>query len=591
MSEEAQATTRPEDSHEAELVASLYHQAISNGYGAVVGSACLVAVMWPFGAHPMLLTWLLLTLAVIATRLPLLWLYERDANRASHARRWAWRYTAVVLANGACWSLAGLLLLPSHEPLAVASFLIVVGLVAAGSIASQSFHLPAVLGFVALAVLPLVAHLLFWQDSGYVLPAATLLLFLSFLMANARIQNRRIREGIALRLRTESLVDELRLEKQESDRQRARAEQANLAKSHFLAAASHDLRQPLHAVGLFSASLRELVPDGETRAIADNISESVESLESLFIELLDLSQLEAGSLQIKIADFPIEQLLSRLRTRFGPLAAERRLALDIPACQSIVRSDAVQLERLLGNLLANAIQYTDRGTVSIACIEKEDEVRVEVHDTGIGIPQQYRERIFDALFQIGNPERDRRKGRGLGLAIVRRLSDMLGHRIEVATKEGVGSSFSIVVSAGDAARVLEQPAQTNVPTDLLRGRSVLIVDDEPSVRAAMQELLTRWGCRAYCAADHAQALTVARESPLDFVIADLRLGGGEGGGEVIHAVRSVSGTDIGALLVTGDTSVDAVQVARHQQCVLLHKPVSPARLRSVLTHLAASRLP
>jgi signal transduction histidine kinase/CheY-like chemotaxis protein len=423
-----------------------------------------------------------------------------------------------------------------------------------------------------------------------VLPAATLLLFLSFLMANARIQNKRIRDGIALRLRTESLVDELRLEKQESDRQRTRAEQANLAKSHFLAAASHDLRQPLHAVGLFSASLREVVRDDDARAIVDNISESVESLESLFIELLDLSQLEAGSLQIKIADFPIEPLLSRLRTRFGPLATERRLALDIPACQSILRSDAVQLERLLGNLLANAIQYTDRGTVRIACTEQENEVRVEVRDTGIGIPQQYRERIFDALFQIGNPERDRRKGRGLGLAIVRRLSDMLGHRIEVASEEGAGSTFSIVVPAGDAARVQEQPAQTNLPTDLLRGRSVLVVDDEPSVRAAMQELLARWGCRAYCAADHAQALTIAGELPLDFIIADLRLGGGAGGGEVIHAVRSVAGSDIGALLVTGDTSADAVQVARHQRCALLHKPVSPARLRSVLTHLAASRL-
>ena len=590
MAEKAQVNARPENSHEAELVASLYRQAISNGYGAVVGSVCLVAVMWPFGGHPALLAWLSLTLLVIAARLPLLRLYERDASRVSHARRWAWRYTAVVLANGACWSAAGLLLLPAHEPLAVASFLIVVGLVAAGSIASQSFHLPAVLGFVALAVVPLVAHMLFWQESGYVLPAATLLLFLSFLMANARIQNKRIREGIALRLRTESLVDELRLEKQESDRQRTRAEQANLAKSHFLAAASHDLRQPLHAVGLFSASLRELVPDGSARAIADSISESVESLESLFNELLDLSQLEAGSLQIKMADFPIELLLSRLRTRFGPLAAEKRLALDVPTSHAIVRSDPVQLERLLGNLLANAIQYTERGTVSIACATQVDEVRVAVCDTGIGIPQQHRERIFDALFQIGNPARDRRKGRGLGLAIVRRLSDMLGHRIEVASEDGVGSTFGVVLPVGDPARVQEQPAQANVPTDLLRGRSVLIVDDEPSVRTAMQELLARWGCRAYCAADHAQALTVARESPLDFVIADLRLGGGAGGGEVIHAVRSVARTDIGALLVTGDTSPEAVQVAQHQQCALLHKPVSPARLRSVLTHLAASRL-
>jgi len=524
MSEEAQVTARPEDSHEAELVASLYRQAISNGYGAAIGSACLVAVMWPFGGHLALLAWLSLTLVVIAARLPLLRLYERDANRALHARRWAWRYTVVVLANGTCWALAGLSLLPAHEPLAVASFLIVVGLVAAGSIASQSFHLPAVFGFVALAVLPLVAHMLFWQDSGYVLPAATLLLFLSFLVANARIQNKRIREGIALRLRTESLVDELRLEKQESDRQRTRAEEANLAKSHFLAAANHDLRQPMHALGLFSASLRELVPDGHARAIADEICASVESLESLFTELLDLSQLEAGHLQIKISEFPIEEVLGRLRTRFGPLAAEKGLTLDIPASPAIARSDPVQLERLLGNLLANAIQYTHRGGVSILCTTPGNEVHIEVRDTGMGIAPPYRERIFDALFQIGNPQRDPRKGRGLGLAIVRRLSHTLGHRIDVASEEGVGSCFSVALPAGDPARVHAHATQTSVPTDLLRGRAVLIVDDEPSVRAAMQELLARWGCRAYSAADHAQALTVAHESHLDFVIADLRLG-------------------------------------------------------------------
>jgi signal transduction histidine kinase/ActR/RegA family two-component response regulator len=568
-----------------ESVHGLYRQAFSNGWGAAAAALCLVLVMWPFGVHSMLLGWLAVTLLVIAARVPLVRSYASDTSRDRRPEVWARRYTWMVLANGSCWALASLLVLREGDPLAAASFLMIVGLLAAGSIASQSYHLPAVLGFVSLALLPLMLRLMTWKDWDYLPAAVTLLLFFLFLVANARIQNRRIRDGIALRMRNQDLIAALQREKEESDLQRARAEQASLANSQFLAAASHDLRQPMHALGLFSASLREAAKDAEQHAMVDNISASIESLESLFTELLDLSRLDAGYMQAHLVDIPLERVLGQLHAQYAALATAKGLALTMDANGTVIRSDPVLLERLLGNLVANAIQYTEHGRVSVSATVAGADIVVEVRDTGIGIPAAYRERVFDEFFQLGNPERDRRKGLGLGLAIVRRLSTMLNHPVTLASDEGKGSRFSVRIPSGDPQAVRPAQEMPHLPADVLRGKVILVLDNEISIRRGMEALLGRWGCHVLSAGSEVEAVASATQSPPDLLIADLRLAAASTGSDAIQAVSRALGAEVPALIITGDTSVESLQRARALGRPVLHKPVQPARLRAALSQL------
>ncbi len=572
---------------QAQCVRGLYRQSFSNGWGAAIAALCLVLVMWPFAARPVLLGWLAVTLLVIAARIPLVRAYTAGRAQDQHPEQWARRYTWMVLANGACWALASLLVLREGDPLGAASFLMIVALLAAGSIASQSYHLPTVLGFVSLALLPLALRLLSWRDWDYLPAAVALLLFFLFLVANARIQHRRIHDAIALRMRHQELIDAIQREKEESDLQRTRAEQANLAKSQFLAAASHDLRQPMHALGLFSVSLRELAKDAEQRTVVDGISASIEAMESLFTELLDLSRFDAGYMQPKPVDVPLERVLNGLRAQYAPLAAAKGLVLTINANANVVHTDPVLAERLLGNLIANAIRYTECGSVAVSACAAIGDIVVEVRDTGIGIPAEYRERVFDEFFQVGNPERDRRKGLGLGLAIVRRLSVILDHPVTLTSAAGRGSCFSVRIPAGDARAVRPAEQIPSFPADVLRSRLVLVLDDELSVRQAMEALLGHWGCRVVSAAGEVEAVASATRLRPDLLIADLRLAASPGA-DAIRAIRRALGAQVPALVITGDTSVESLQRARVLGCPILHKPVRPVRLRAALTQLLAA---
>ncbi len=365
---------------------------------------------------------------------------------------------------------------------------------------------------------------------------------------------------------------------------RRQAERAAEERSRFLAAASHDLRQPLHALAIFISDLRErsrhLV---ELQPLVNKIESSAEALNGLLHSLMDISKLDAGVIKPQIGEFPLLPLLERLAVENAPAAAEKGLRLCVAPTRTVVHSDSMLLERLLRNLMVNAIKYTRRGGVLIGCRPRGGAVRIEVWDTGPGIPEDKREKIFEEFYQLGNPERDRHKGLGLGLAIVKRLAALLDYRLDMRSQVGRGSMFAVVVPRGSAATrpaVLER-ASVGL---CLRGVTVLAVDDEVIILEAMRSLLEQWGCRAITARTGVEAEQALREAECtpDLILCDYRLPKGESGDRVIQRLREVAGAELPAFLISGDITEEVRQAALAIGCRLLNKPVLPAKLQRLL---------
>jgi signal transduction histidine kinase/ActR/RegA family two-component response regulator len=370
-------------------------------------------------------------------------------------------------------------------------------------------------------------------------------------------------------------------------------ELANLAKSRFLAAASHDLRQPLHALGLFVAQLRPDMNAGERGRIVERVNASVAAMNELFNALLDISKLDAGALTPNVADFPIAQLLHRIEETFAEPAREKNLSLRVVPSDAWVRSDFILLERILLNLLSNAVRYTSRGGIVVGCRKRGDQLRIEVWDTGPGIAEDQRQNIFSEFYRVGDPERDQRAGLGLGLAIVERLCLLLGQPIELASMVGKGSRFTVVTPRVPARVVtVERPVLTRAAFDVSNDKLVVIIDDDPRVLDGMGGLLRSWGCRVVSGGTAAAAVKDlrARAQTPDLIISDYRLPDGKTGIEAIGQVCREFGSAIPAFLISGDTHSETLQEARARGLHLLLKPVDPMTLRAIVNRMLRQRL-
>ena len=366
---------------------------------------------------------------------------------------------------------------------------------------------------------------------------------------------------------------------------------ANLAKSRFIAAASHDLRQPLHALGLWVAQLRSPLAPDERQRLTERIAAAVGEMNDLFNGLLDVSKLDAGILAAEVGDFPIANLLAKIERTFAQTARDKGLSLRVVPTRAWVRSDSLLLERIMLNLVSNAVRYTAHGGVLVGCRRRGQRLRIEVWDTGPGIAESQQQYIFDEFYQIPDPDRDRRGGLGLGLAIVDRFRRLLDHPIALTSRLGKGSCFSIEVPlcaarmANDAPSLAVDFAQASAAAGV-----VLVVDDDPMVLEAMRGLLESWGYRAITGGSHEAIEAIVAVAPKpDLIIADFHLSGGRTGMETIAHVRTAFGAEIPAFLVSGDTSPERLQQARAQGYTLLHKPVSPMTLRSLAVKLGGSR--
>ncbi|QID19081.1 response regulator [Nitrogeniibacter mangrovi] len=367
------------------------------------------------------------------------------------------------------------------------------------------------------------------------------------------------------------------------------AERADMAKSRFLAAASHDLRQPMHALGLFIAELAEHPHPPETHRLVRQIQASAEAMENLLDSLLDISRLDAGALEPKIVASPLQPILDRIDNDFQIWAEERGLRLRVRPCAAWIRTDPLLFERILSNLVSNAIRYTPRGTILIACRPDGDQLRVEVRDSGKGIDTDKQEVIFQEFVQLDNPERARTKGLGLGLAIVRRLTLLLGHTLMLRSRPGHGSVFGVRVERC-APQTEPDIAPAERPPGTLDGTRVLVVDDDPLALASLDSLLAAWGCEVTAASSLGEALALLDPTrPPEVLITDYRLQGHQTGLEVIERIAALVGYRLRSILITGDTGSDVINRARAASLPILHKPVRPAKLRAVMQRLLSQR--
>ncbi|OGB34571.1 MAG: hypothetical protein A3F78_01480 [Burkholderiales bacterium RIFCSPLOWO2_12_FULL_61_40] len=370
------------------------------------------------------------------------------------------------------------------------------------------------------------------------------------------------------------------------------AESATLAKSRFLAAASHDLRQPTHALGLFIARLGQLPMDEQMRQLVLSLDASVQAMQDLLDGLLDISRLDAGVVQVQKRPVNLGELLGTLRAALASVATEKGLRLRVRPTHLWALSDPVVLQRMVMNLANNALRYTERGSVHIACrpVDGGKNIRIDVSDSGIGISQEHQTEIFREFYQVGNPRRDRTYGLGLGLNIVERSARLLGHTVALRSSLGCGTRFSItlpLVAAPEAAPSVV-PVEVHV-TVALKGLRVWVIEDDEFSREAIQELLESWGCSVCVASTAEQAYArMQHASAPDVIVSDYRLGGGDSGLSAIACLRALAGRSIPACLMSGDTDAALMQAVKDSGLTLLHKPVRPAKLRSLVRHLVAS---
>lgn len=542
-------------------------QAIALRWQIVATAGVVAALLWRHVPAPLLVAWLVLVLAMRELRARQFQAMAADPG-AAHKRllQRAVRWNLVLGAvNGA----AALFLAWLDTSYAALLTMILVSW-AAGAVATSAPLLRAYAAYSTCVFAPLV---LMWLARGSALGGAVAALITMFAGVQYRFarQNAAVfEESFRIRRENDQLLRELAAA-------RDAAEAANLAKSRFLATASHDLRQPLHALTLHSSLLAMEPGASDAATIAQEISTSIDALGRLLDSLLDISKLDAGAVVAERRPIRLQRLLVLLVQSHAPQARAKGIALrfECPA-DTVIETDPQLLERLLRNLIDNAVKCTAQGEVVIR-VSGEDPLEIEVRDTGRGIPQAMQQRIFEEFVQVEADDQSR--GLGLGLAIVHRLSQVLGVPLTLQSEAGQGTSVRLRVARGN----VQAPAPPRIDTgaQTLVGRRVLLVDDEAAPRRAMRRVLDRMGCITTEARDTDEALAAATASAPDIVLADFRLGAGEDGIALIRRLREVRPA-LPALLLSGDTDTPLLHAADAAGLPLLHKPVSLVQLHAAI---------
>ncbi len=552
----------------------------------------LVWVMWDVVSHEVLLGWMVLAFAAQVFELWQWWRHRLEAEDLQQCRRWDRRFRFNTMLGAAVWGLAWLLMyVPDNLAYQILIICLAMGF-ASGGVTINPVHRPSMFLYLMFLLLPLVVRLALDNDKQHWFLALMLVVFVGFMLNAALGLMRTFELSLRQRFEKESLLHELREREEALAEALGKAEQANRAKSRFLATASHDLRQPLQALRLFSEALRDSAKEKETVRLAGQIGKSVDALVDMFDDLLDISRLDAGIIEPRWQHFHLGPLLDRLYGDFAPIAQAKGLSYDMPhigencqpqQCASVVYSDPFLLERMLRNLISNAIRYTDKGGVAVHCLCTQSRVELEVVDSGIGIKPESLPHIFEEYYQVNNPHRDRRKGLGLGLTIVQRIDSLLNSHLQVSSEPGVGSVFSFSIPVGDPAQLVQPYVISHSEYDL-RGRTVALVEDDPDIRESTAELMRQWGCNVLASESPEEVmrqLDAMGQRP-DVLLCDYRLPQGMTAIDVIRRLRELWGADLPAVVLTGDTASETLQKIHASGAVLLHKPIAPIRLRAMM---------
>jgi len=565
---------------EGALLELLGRQAQRVPLSVFIAAICIGAISFEVMGTLVVSLWLSLVLLVLVVRYSVLGHIAKQTNKPTAVRL----KTAVLLSalNGSVHavSLIFFVFLPDFERAMIT--LVLLGL-STGAVVTTAGYRPVFLAYLTPTLVPLIllwlvnwAEGFAWREGFF---ALLLLLFGATLLVLARDTFRLFRESFEIRLEQIGLNQKLRQALTDS-------ENANLAKTRFLAAASHDLRQPIHSLNLFIGALSRRPLDAKTQEIADHLVLAVNTFDAQLDALLDVSKLDAGVVEVNLEAVCLRDLTNRLKKQFGQLASEKNLSLwvECPA-GAHAYTDQSHLERLLGNLVSNAIKYTDRGEVRVSVCQSGEQHLISISDSGRGIPAGEQERVFEEFYQLENPNRDRSKGLGLGLAIVRRLAGLLELELSLESELGMGTEFTLAVPCASEppAAVSQQP-----PNFALEGVSVLAVDDEMEVIISLKFSLESQGCLVYTAQDTVTAVGLAKEHRPDILICDFRLAGDDNGLDTVSAIRKLY-PGLPAILITGDTAPDRLREAAAADLRLMHKPVSDIELSLAISEACQRR--
>jgi signal transduction histidine kinase/CheY-like chemotaxis protein len=572
---------------------ALYVQTPATLTGNLFGMVLVGAIFWDLADPIKLFGWLTVISVLWLVRLGHYLRFRRQrTTEAAALRLWRRSWMALVLCQGAMWGLASWLFWGLGTPYHRVALLLIVFTYCLASVQLLATQSSVFLVFISLVLTPTIVRVASDNSQPFRLQLAvvlTLMFCITVLMA--RTYSSALGQAIALKSRTDELAARLRMEMAVAEEARRAADAANRAKTQFFAAASHDLRQPLHAMGLFAEALRQRSHDPEVASLVNSINESVDALEGLFGELLDITRIDTGGVDVNPAPVRLRDLFARLRLHFEPTAFEKGLMLSFHGEQHVAQADPVLLERILRNLVSNAIRYTDDGGVIVSCRPRQGKLLLQVWDSGIGIAEASLPRVWEEFYQAQSNrplQAHHRKGLGLGLAIVKRLAALMEAPVSVRSRPGHGTVFSIEVPVGKAPRSIE-PARAGVKAPLgltLQGRTILVLEDEAAVREGLVVLLQAWGANVV-SFDTVEAVDAwltepAAEAP-DLLLVDYRLPHGRTGIEALVSLRARwPGQRLPAIMITGSSLGGHEDEAGEHDYHLLIKPVLPNKLRAMI---------
>jgi signal transduction histidine kinase len=544
--------------------------------------------------NPWIWLWALVSCLIDVAGLALVRLVP-DPGAPQEGLRMARMLRLLALLIGTGWGSLSVFFVDTAQPYSVTLVMTMMAGISSSAMIVMAASWPISLAHLVMLATPSMVTLSMGPPDAVVIGLAVALYLLAMVPVAYQLA-KMVNSAISLRFANDELV--LRLRDQTQRAMEARqvaeealqeAEQADRAKVVFMAAASHDLRQPLHALGLFAGTLARTPLSAHQRSLLSQIDLSAEAARELLSTLLDFSKVDTGMVKANPQPFALQPLLYRLEQEFAPQASEQGLNYRTHDCPWVVHADHAMVERILRNLISNALRYTERGGVLVGVRRRGGMAVVEVWDSGLGIPQHEIQAIFKEFHQLGNPERDRRKGLGLGLAIVEGLARAMSVEVKVASRPGRGSVFRLTLPLSQEA-VMAMPVPDQDLTDLL-GARVLVIDDDETVRAAMAEVLTSWGGWVEVADSIEQAMVVLQRFAPQVVVADYRLRGHHSGRDALAQVRDRMGWHVPGIIITGDTGPERLREAHAAHALLLHKPVPALQLKQALSQCLAESPP
>lgn len=573
---------------------AIYEFTTATLLGLATGFGLILMLFWRVAPPAVLVPWAIAFAGLWVVRIVLsrgFRLAVRKHGEATKFAHWHRRWNVLTLASATMWGITGWVFYGHGSGIQQTGLIVLVYTFCVAVIPVLANQPWVFVTYVALCIGPLIVRIAMGGDTYSYQLAGTLFVISSLTTAIARNYRQSLQRVIVLKIRADDLLDQLRIEKQAAEDARREAEIANRAKTQFFTAASHDLRQPLHAMGLFAEALRQRTHEPEVANLVMSINASVDALEGLFSELLDITKIDSGNIEVHPQGFEMADILRKIRLHFEPTAFEKGLALRLRGGQRVVHGDPVLVERIVRNLVSNAIRYTNDGTVLVACRQRGDKVLVQVWDTGLGIKPEEQAKIFEEFYQVPNTPAiaaHQRKGLGLGLAIVKRLAALMDAPLTLRSEAGKGSVFTLELPVGVRPRPQAQALPGKGPVGLtLEGKRIVVVEDEPAVLAGIEVLLKGWGATLVAfdsvgaASDWAAQADPQSDRP-DLLIVDFRLENGRTGVDAITALRGRFGAGVPAIVVTGSTMTGHDKEAQEKDFHILLKPVVPNKLRAMI---------